>query len=98
MCTIMAYCGVSGGTGKVMDGLKATVSRGPNPLQYSCLENPMDRGAWWATVHRVAKSRTRLSEQLNSLFSVSLQGYLLQESFLIVPVPRELISVNFFSF
>ena len=25
-----------------------------NPLQYSCLENPMDRGAWWATVHRVA--------------------------------------------
>ena len=27
-----------------------------NPLQYSCLENPMDRGAWWATVHRVTKS------------------------------------------
>ena len=32
-----------------------------NPLQYSCLENPMDGGAWWATVHGVAKSRTRLS-------------------------------------
>ena len=31
-----------------------------NPLQYSCLENPMDRGFWWATVHRVAKSRTQL--------------------------------------
>ena len=29
-----------------------------NPLQYSCLENPMDRGAWRATVHRVAKSQT----------------------------------------
>ena len=29
-----------------------------NPLQYSCLGNPMDRGAWWATVHGVAKSRT----------------------------------------
>ena len=28
-----------------------------NPFQYSCLENPMDRGAWWAMVHRVAKSR-----------------------------------------
>ena len=27
-----------------------------NPLQYSCLENPMDRGAWWATIHGVAKS------------------------------------------
>ena len=33
-----------------------------NPLLYSCLENPMDRGAWQATVHRVAKSRTRLSD------------------------------------
>ena len=29
-----------------------------NSLQYSCLENPMDRGAWWATVHGVAKSQT----------------------------------------
>ena len=33
-----------------------------NPLQYSCLENPMDGGAWWAIVHWVAKSRTRLSD------------------------------------
>ena len=32
------------------------------PLQYSCLENPMDRGAWWAAVHGVAKNRTRLSD------------------------------------
>ena len=30
-----------------------------NPLKYSCLENPMDRRAWWATVHRVAKSQTQ---------------------------------------
>ena len=33
-----------------------------NPLQYSCLENPMDGGAWWAAVHGVVKSRTRLSD------------------------------------
>ena len=33
-----------------------------NPLQYSCLENPMDGGAWWAAVHGVAKSQTRLSD------------------------------------
>ena len=33
-----------------------------NPLQYSCLENPADRGAWWATVHGVTKSQTRLSD------------------------------------
>ena len=33
-----------------------------NPPQYSCLENPIDWGAWWATVHRVAKNRTRLRD------------------------------------
>ena len=32
------------------------------PLQYSCLENPMDRGAWWAAVHGIAKSQTQLSD------------------------------------
>ena len=35
--------------------------RNGNPLQCSCLENPVDRGAWWAAVHRVAQSRTRLN-------------------------------------
>ena len=44
-------------------GLIVGLGRSPgegngNPLQYSCLENSMDRGAWWATVHVVAKSRT----------------------------------------
>ena len=33
-----------------------------NPLQYSCLENPMDRAAWWVTVHGVSKSRTQLKQ------------------------------------
>ena len=32
------------------------------PLQYPCLENPMDRGSWWVAVHMVVKSRTRLSK------------------------------------
>ena len=41
--------------------------RNGNPLQYSRLENSMDRGAWWATVHGVAKSRTRLSDFTHSL-------------------------------
>ena len=34
-----------------------------NPLQYSCLKNPMDRGAWWATVQEVTESRKRLSDR-----------------------------------
>ena len=33
-----------------------------SPLQYSCLENPMDRGVWWAIVHRVTKGWTQLSD------------------------------------
>ena len=37
-----------------------------NPLQYSCLENPMDRGAWWVTVHGVTKSQTRLRDFIHS--------------------------------
>ena len=40
-----------------------------NPLQYSCLEIPMDRGAWWATVHGMAKSWTRLSTAQHFFYS-----------------------------
>ena len=36
-----------------------------NPLQYSCLENPVDRGAWWATVYLVAKSRIQLTHSIH---------------------------------
>ena len=37
-----------------------------NPFQYSCLENPMDRGAYWATVHTVTKSETRLKQHTHT--------------------------------
>ena len=47
-----------------------------NPLQYSCLENRMDRGAWWATVQGVAKSRTRLSNftSLHFILQYKIKG------------------------
>ena len=45
-------------------GLRRSPRRGNgNPLQYSCLKNPMDRGAWWVTAPGIAKSRTRLSNR-----------------------------------
>ena len=44
-----------------------------NPLQYPCLENPMDGGAWWATVHGVAKSWTQLSEFIQMVLYVLFQ-------------------------
>ena len=43
------------------------------PLQYSCLENPMDRGAWWAAVHGVAKSQTRLSDFTFTIYFRALE-------------------------
>ena len=54
---------------------RGTGSRNGNPLQYSCLENPLDGGAWWAAVHGVAKSRTRLSDFIPNYFHPSLQLY-----------------------
>ena len=55
-------------------GLNPGLGRSPgegngNPLQYSCLENPMDRGDWRATVHGVAKSWTRLSDFTHTLYA-----------------------------
>ena len=44
-----------------------------NPLQYSCLENPMDRGAWWAAVCGVAQSQTRLKRVSSSSSSTRIE-------------------------
>ena len=46
--------------------------RNGNPLQDSCLENSMDRGAWWATVHRVAKSQTQMSNFTSLHFNCTI--------------------------
>ena len=57
-----ASAGDAGNTGWI-SGLGRSLAEGNgNPLQYFCLENPMDRVAWWATVHRVIKSKTQLSD------------------------------------
>ena len=54
--------GDTGDAGSIPGSGRFPGGRKGNPLQYSCLKSPMDRGAWWATVHGVAKSRTRLSD------------------------------------
>jgi len=46
-----------------------------NPLQYSCLENSMDGGAWWTTVHGVAKSRTQLSVFTYYIYFIFILDY-----------------------
>ena len=62
-----------------------------NPLQYSCLENPRGRGAWWAAVYGVAQSRTRLkrlSSSSSSLFSEKQSNPGLKYLFLGRAIPR----------
>ena len=58
------------GSGRSPGGLKGY------PLQSSCLENPMDRGAWWATIHGVTKSHTRLSD-----YHFHLHFFILKQTF-----------------
>ena len=48
--------------GKIPGAGRSPGEGNDNPLQYSCLENTMDRGAWWATVHGVTKSQSRMSD------------------------------------
>ena len=52
----------AGDLGSIPESGRSPGKGNDNPLQYSCLENPMDKGAWEATVHRVAKSQKRLSD------------------------------------
>ena len=52
----------AGDLGSIPGSRRSSGGGHSNPLQYSCLENPMDRGAWWATVHGVTKSQTQLKQ------------------------------------
>ena len=59
MTQMVKHLPVNAGDGCLIPGLGRSLGEGSgNPLQYSCLENSKDGGAWWATVHGVAKSRT----------------------------------------
>jgi len=52
----------AGDLGSIPGSEKSPGEQNGYPLWYSCLENSMDRGAWWATFHGVAKSQTQLSD------------------------------------
>ena len=54
--------------------------RNGNPLQYSCLENPTDRGAWWATVHGVAESWTWLKQLSTAYIHIFMHSYCIEHS------------------
>ena len=50
-----------GDPGLILESGRSPGEENGNPLQYSYLENPMDKGAWWTTIHGVTKSQTQLS-------------------------------------
>ena len=64
-------------TGSIPGPGKSPGGRHGNPLQYPCLENPMDREAWQATDHRVAKSQTRLKQVSRHTLKHSFRNTLL---------------------
>ena len=63
------------------------ISSNGTPLQYSCLENPMDGGAWWAAVHGVAKSRTQLGDFTFNFHSHALEEMATHSSVLAWRIP-----------
>ena len=60
--TLSANAGDVGDMGSIPTSRRSSGGGNDNPLQYSCLGNSMDRGAWWTTVHRVSKRWTQLSD------------------------------------
>ena len=66
-----ASAGDAGDLGSIFGSGTAPGKGNGNPLQHSCPKNPIDRGAWWAAVHGVSKSKTQLSLHNNTWMGVS---------------------------
>ena len=73
MTSLVAHACRTGDRGLVPGSGRSSGEGNGNPLQYSCLDNPMDRGAWQATVHGVAKSWTQMSNQHWRQYGVDLK-------------------------
>ena len=69
-----ANAGDTGVLGWILSSGRSPGGGNGNPLQYSCLGNPMDRGGWWATVQEVTKSRTGLSTRTHMHTQASYYG------------------------
>ena len=61
----------AGDLGSILRSGRSLGEGNGNPLQYSCLENPMDGGAWWATVHEVAKSCVQFTHSILTMHQVT---------------------------
>ena len=72
---LTANAGDTGDMGSIPTSGRSSGEGNGNLLQYSCLENPMDRGAWWATIHGVRMSQTRLSDLPTTMLSSTMLSF-----------------------
>ena len=70
---VTASAWTAGDPGSIPESERSPGEGNGNPLQYSCLENPVEGGAWWATVHGISKSQTRLND---FTFTYSVNKYI----------------------
>ena len=98
-----ADAGATGDMGSIPGLGRSPGGGNGNPLQFSCLENPMDSGAWWAAVHGVTKSRTQVSDWTHfrrlgdsRILGSRIHSSLTFAAFITVPsvYPRELAFIN----
>ena len=86
---VKASASKAGDLGSIPESGRSPGEGNGNPLQDSCLENPMDGGAWWAIVHGVAKSRTRLSD-FTFTFCVSIHSSEANKVVQLACIPQEM--------
>ena len=83
----------SGDTGSIPGSRRSPGVRNGNPLQYSCLENSTNRGAWWARVHGVSKSWTWLSTSMHTHTHLSLVNIMKYTCILTIDIIYNILSI-----
>ena len=74
----------AGDAGLITGSERSPGEENGNPLQYSCLGNPMDRGAWWVTVHRAAKNQMQLTTHIYSGARLCIKSFTCVTSLILI--------------
>ena len=88
--------GDAGDVGLISASGRSPEGRNGNPLQYSCLENPTDRGTGWATVHRIRKSHTTEATEYGMTHNMYDTYYITCESILATKPENQAVSESFY--
>ena len=86
----------AGDKGSIPESGRSPGEGNGSPLQYSCLENPMDRGTWWATVHGIRKSDTTEATVYGTTHDMYDTYYITCESILATKMEHQAVSESFY--